>query len=203
MLNSRQCEWMAFDVPGDGQWHRLSRQFASAEVGKAAWWARPPVELFLYKPGSGGVVEVDNLRLVDADGRDLLCNGDFRSGGDCWFFKTHSHLPWHIKNVWVHVLFEMGWLGLIGFVGLSLLAFRRLARAAWGGHRLAWTWLASLAGLLTVGLFDSLLDAPRLATLLVALLLLGAGYEWRASARGGAERARRSSQTAASTAIAR
>lgn len=203
MLNSRQCEWMAFDVPGDGQWHRLSRQFASAEVGKAAWWARPPVELFLYKPGSGGVVEVDNLRLVDADGQDLLCNGDFRSGGDCWFFKTHSHLPWHIKNVWVHVLFEMGWLGLIGFVGLSLLAFRRLARAAWGGHRLAWTWLASLAGLLTVGLFDSLLDAPRLATLLVALLLLGAGYEWRASARGGAERARRSSQTAASTAIAR
>ncbi|MBM4181757.1 MAG: hypothetical protein FJ209_09440 [Betaproteobacteria bacterium] len=103
----------------------------------------------------------------------------------------------------MHVLFEMGWLGLIGFVGLSLLAFRRLARAAWGGHRLAWTWLASLAGLLTVGLFDSLLDAPRLATLLVALLLLGAGYEWRASARGGAERARRSSQTAASTAIAR
>ena len=55
----------------------------------------------------------------------------------------------------------------------------RLAREGWRGHRLAWAWLASLAGLLTVGMFDSLLDAPRLATLLVALLLLGVGYDWR------------------------
>lgn len=202
LLNSRQCEWGAFNVPGDGQWHRLSREFTSAEVGKAAWFRRPPVELILYHAGKSGVVDVDNLRLLGPDGRDALCNGDFRAGGDCWFFKTHSHLPWHIKNLWVHVWFEQGWLGLLAFAGLSLTAVLRLARAGWRGHRLAWAWLASLAGLLTVGIFDSLLDAPRLAALLVALLLLGAGYDWRGPGLPGGRGARRSSAAPASSANA-
>jgi hypothetical protein len=178
MLNSRQCEWFGFSVPGDGQWHRVSKTFSSTKVGAQDWFQRPPVELFLYNTGQGGIVDVDNIRLVDANGRDVLCNGDFSQGGDCWFFKTHSHLPWHIKNVWVHVLFEQGWVGLMLFAALIALAIYRLIRAGWRGHRLAWAWLASLVGLLTVGMFDSLLDAPRIAMLLVALLLLGAGWRW-------------------------
>jgi hypothetical protein len=179
LLNSRQCEWFGFDIPGDGQWHRLSREFSSSKVGAESWLRRPPVELFFYHPGKTGVVDIDNVRLIDPEGRNILCNGDFSAGSDCWFFKTHTHLPWHIKNVWMHVWFEQGALGVLAFTGLVLLAVVRLAREAWRGHRLAWAWLASLAGLLTVGLFDSLLDAPRLATLLIALILLGAGYDWR------------------------
>jgi hypothetical protein len=179
MLNSRQCEWFGFNVPGGGQWHRLTKDFSSAKVGAEDVLHRPPVEVFLSNPGKAGVVDVDNVRLFDQDGRDVLCNGDFSRGGDCWFFKTHSHLPWHIKNVWVHVLFEQGWVGLILFVSLTSLAVYRLAKAGWRGHRLAWAWLASLAGLLTVGMFDSLLDAPRIAMLLVAMLLLGSGWNWR------------------------
>jgi hypothetical protein len=191
MLNSRQCAWMDFSVPGDGQWHKLTRDFSSAEVGAQGWMHRPPVELFFYNPGKAGVLDIDNVRLIDPDGRNVLCNGDFSRGGDCWYFKTHSHLPWHIKNVWVHVLFEQGWLGLLAFAGLTALALTRLARAGWQGHRLAWAWLASLTGLLTVGTFDSLLDAPRLATLLLAFMLLGAGYDWEPSA-GAASRRQRS-----------
>lgn len=177
MLNSRQCVWLSFDVPGDGQWHRLSRSFSSAEVGGEAAWRRPPVEMFLYMPVKGGVLAVDNLHLIAPDGKDLLCNGDFGQGNDCWFFKTHSHLPWHIKNLWVHVLFEQGWVGLLLLTSLIGLALYRLGKAGWRGHRLAWVWLASLVGMLTVGMFDSLLDAPRLATLLIAWTFLGASYE--------------------------
>jgi len=190
LLNSRQCVWFGFDVPGDGQWHHLSHEFSSGKVGAPDWLHRPPVELSLYHPGKAGVLDLDTLRLLDRDGRDLLCNGDFSRGGDCWFFKTHSHLPWHIKNVWVHVLFEQGWLGLLIFAGLTALALYRLAVAGWRGQRLAWVWLASLLGLLTVGMFDSLLDAPRLATLLVAFMLLGAGYDWETSATASRRRKR-------------
>lgn len=178
MLNSRQCVWLSFDVPGDGRWHRLSRSFSSADVGGEPAWRRPPVEMFLYMPVKGGVMAVDNLHLIGPDGRDLLCNGNFAQGGDCWFFKTHSHLPWHIKNLWVHVLFEQGWVGLLLLTSLIGLALYRLGKAGWRGHRLAWVWLASLAGMLTVGMFDSLLDAPRLATLLLAWTLLGASKNW-------------------------
>jgi len=183
LLNSRRCVWIALEVPGDGQWHRLSRDFSSGEVGIEDGLQRPPVELSLYYPGKTGLMDVDNLRLLDRNGANLLGNGGFTWGGDYWFFKTHSHLPWHIKNVWVHVLFEQGWLGLLLFTGLVGFALVRLAGAAWRGQRLAWAWLASLLGLLTVGLFDSLLDTPRIATLLVALSLLGVGYEWNAAGR--------------------
>jgi hypothetical protein len=92
--------------------------------------------------------------------------------------------------VWVHVLFEQGWLGLLVFAGLTALALTRLAVAGWRGQRLAWVWLASLLGLLTVGMFDSLLDAPRIATLLVAFMLLGAGYDWEPSGTAGHRRKR-------------
>jgi len=185
MLDSRACVWTEFEVAGDGQWHRYTRELANVRVGAGGPLKHPPVELFLYHPGKDTLLDVDNLRLLDASGQDLLCNGDFANGGDCWFFKTHSHLPWHIKNLWVHVLFEQGWLGLILFSALTLLALARLARAAWRGARLAWVMLAALAGMLTVGLFDSLLDAPRLATLLWAFLLLGGGLPWPALARAG------------------
>jgi hypothetical protein len=92
--------------------------------------------------------------------------------------------------MWVHVLFEQGWVGLLLFAGLTALALTRLARAGSRGHRLAWVWLASLAGLLTVGMFDSLLDAPRLATLLVALTLLGVGHDREPSVRSKRRRRR-------------
>jgi hypothetical protein len=188
LLNSRQCEWFSFNVPGDGAWHRQSHVFASTKVGAENGLNRPPVELFLYHPGKEGVVDVDNLRLLDPEGRDVLCNGNFSRGGDCWFFKTHSHLPWHIKNVWVHVLFEQGWVGLLLFATLMVVALSRLARAGWRGHRLAWAWLASLAGLLVVGMFDSLLDTPRLATLLMVWMLLGASYDWEPRERSSERR---------------
>jgi len=188
MLDSRACVWSEFVLPGDGQWHRYTRELAAITVGAGGALRHPPVELSLYHPGRGSTVDVDNLRLLDAGGKELLCNGGFESGGDCWFFKTHSHLPWHIKNLWVHLLFEQGWLGLILFGALTLLALTRLARAAWDGVQLAWAVLASLSGLLTVGMFDSLLDAPRLATLLLFLLLLGSSLPWVERTRSRASR---------------
>ncbi|MDD5390604.1 MAG: O-antigen ligase family protein [Gallionellaceae bacterium] len=183
MLDSRACVWTEFTPPGDGLWHRHTRELAAITVGAGGPLRHPPVELSLYHPGSGGTVDIDNLRLLDAGGHELLCNGGFERGGDCWFFKTHVHLPWHIKNLWVHLLFEQGWLGLALFSALTLLALARSARAAWNGSRLAWVVLASLSSLLTVGMFDSLLDAPRLATLLLLFLLLGGGLPWAALAR--------------------
>ena len=112
------------------------------------------------------------MQLQDHAGERLIRNGDFAAGGDYWFFKTHSHLPWHIKNLWVEVLFEQGWFGLLSFLLLLGALVWHLARALRRGGRLAGVLLASTGGFLTVGLFGSLLDTPRIAMLFFLLVAL-------------------------------
>ncbi len=56
--------------------------------------------------------------------------------------------------------------------------FHRIGKALWSGDLIATGFAAGLAGFLTIGLFDSMFDAPRLSFLFyllcfVALLLPG------------------------------
>src|SRR5690606_10201438 len=140
--------------------------------------------------GKAGVVDVDRVRLLDAAGRNLVANGDFADGGDRWFFKTHSHLPWHLKNVWVHTVFAMGIVGLVLFAALSSLAWYWSAQVAWGGSAVAGVLVAWITGLLVVGRFDCLLDEPWIAMLLLGMLFVGVGGSASAAAPHAAARAR-------------
>jgi hypothetical protein len=88
----------------------------------------------------------------------------------------------------VHLLFKQGWVGLVLFNAILILGLARLARAGWRGESRAYVLLAALAGMLKMGMFDSLLDAPRLAALLCLLMLVGldptslAPRQWKAGA---------------------
>lgn len=172
LLNSRTCVWSSLAFPPGDTWRHVEQRIASGEVGRGDWWSRPPIELVLHN-SSTAPVEVDNIRLLDARGVDLIRNGDFSQGGDFWFFKTHSHLPWHIKNLWVETYFNQGVLGLIALVVLLMPFLGRCLPALWRGTPLAAVLTASLSGMLVVGMFDSLLDAPRIAMLFLSLAILG------------------------------
>lgn len=202
MLNSRRCTWSRIDIPGDAQWRRFERTIDSGELGKGSFLSHLPTEFVLTNASKTGLLEIDNVRLLDENGRDQLCNGNFEKGADCWFFKTHSHLPWHIKNIFVHIVFEQGWLGLAAFLSLAGLSLSRLTRAAWQGQTLAWVLLASLAGMFTVGLFDSILDAPRIALLLTGFLFLGAAPPWSFKVKPSKRRRRHRHDEAASRSAA-
>ena len=78
-----------------------------------------------------------------------------------------------MKNLFFHVLFEQGFLGLLLFSALVIYAMVRLGRAAWCGDVFGLTLFASLAGFLSVGLVDSLIDETRLGFLFYFLLLTG------------------------------
>jgi O-antigen ligase len=134
------------------------------------------VQFSLYNPVPGTVVEVDQVRLLDARGQDLLRNGDFAQGGDFWFFKSGDHLFWHAKNLWVHLLFEQGWLGVVSFTLILILALVRLGRAMARGALQSTVLLASIGAWIMVGGVDSLVDAPRLALLVYGLLFIGAAW---------------------------
>ena len=104
----------------------------------------------------------------------MIANGDFAKGTDRWFFTSDRyHLPWHIKNLFLNVLFEQGMLGLLAFLALLGVFFQRIV---WGSarlHPLAPAMAAGVAGFVVVGLFDSLLDVPRVAWQFYMLLCAG------------------------------
>jgi hypothetical protein len=167
--------------PGDDQWHHYALDFDSAAMGvrRGPLSYLPglgaPVQLELASAEQGGIVDIDNLSLrARAGGPELLRNGDFTAGQAGWFFSSdRDHLPWHVKNFYVHTYFEQGWLGTAAMVVLLLYAMGRMAAAAWHGDQLPAVILSALVGALLVGGFDSLVDVPKVQLLFFLLLAAG------------------------------
>ncbi|MEJ7668060.1 MAG: VanZ family protein [Casimicrobiaceae bacterium] len=174
MLYSFRCQWLTTSLGGgDGNWRHYETKFNSGELADGKWYARRSVMLSLYNPQAQSVVDVDNVKLIDETGGNLIANGDFSLGNARWLFSTDNHLPWHIKNMWVQLIFEQGWLGLFATLGVMLYSWVLLAKKTWDQDLFAATILAAISGFLLIGLFDSLFDAPRLSLLFFLLVFLG------------------------------
>lgn len=172
---SFRCVSVEIDVAST-QWQHVEKEIDNADVGAASpdiagGWLTRPVQLALYAGGNmQKIVEVDNLSLLDAKGKNLIANGDFSAGTDRWYFSTEKHNPWHIFNIWVHVLFDMGWFGLSAFVLLMAYVYYRLLKSL--RHDMyAPVLLSSFTGFLIIGYVDSPFDAPRLSFLFFMLVI--------------------------------
>lgn len=178
LLYSFTCAWNAVKLPpGNGQWLHQEIRIRTDRFGPPGSLFQRPVKLSLLNQDKATLIDVDNVALLDERGVDLVRNGDFSQGMQGWFFSTDSHLAWHAKNLFVHVLFEQGWLGLVAFVALLAVVGFTLARRA-GRDAMALTLLVSLAAFLAVGMVDSLIDEPRLDFLffwLLAIALVSGG----------------------------
>ena len=156
-----------------GQWQDLSFDFDTAQVGDGREFARPPLMLEInnrreYRLMSAppAVVDIDDIRLTDGQGRPYLANGDFEQGMDRWLpYYDFNHLPWHIKNLWLHLYFEQGALGVLAFAASWLAALALAWRAAGRGDVFSVGVAAALTGFVAVGTFGSPIDAPRVAWL--------------------------------------
>ena len=125
-----------------------------------------PSFLSLAVPASGSTLDVDNLSLVDGSGRELLRNGDFSAGNDFWFLTSDDHLAVHVKNMYVLVMLESGWVGLVSLLLYLMVVFIRVF--AHGDTRPEkYPFAISLVGLMLLGMTSGLLDAPRVAALLL------------------------------------
>lgn len=180
-VNASACRSTQLELPpSPGRWtpHTLQLPDANSGVQRA-----PTLSLALLT--RGGELELGELSLRSAGGPELLRNGDFSKGLAHWFPSSDRlHLPWHAKSLPLHLLFEQG---LVGLTLAGLLFAGAVARLSFGEareHPLAPALLAALLGFAVVGLFDSLVDAPRIAFLALSLLLLALGL--RAPLGGGA-----------------
>jgi hypothetical protein len=157
----------------DELWQSLVVQMPGKGLSGGDFFAPHFVTFSVAIEARGRSVELDNLRAIDASGRELLVNGDFEGGMARWFFTSdRHHMPWHMKNMLLHVLFEQGWVGLVLFCGLVLAALWRVSVGNACDHALSPAIAAAVLGFLVVGLFDSLLDAPRVAFLFYLLLMI-------------------------------
>ena len=176
LLYAENCQVAAIDPKaGHEAWQTLS-----VSLGDLPWpvddWARPRFTVFsLAVERAEQPVEVRSLSLRDDQGHEYLHNGGFDAGGQRWFFSSdRNHLPWHAKNVLVHLLLEQGMLGLVSLALLSAWAFWRVTLGGARRHGLAPALAGGLLGLWAVGAVDSLLDMPRLALPMLWLTVVAA-----------------------------
>ena len=166
LLYSDNCRGVNGEPATANQWTAVRATIPAGGLGKSALFGllRRPVELALSGP-AGHRVEVRDISLTDDAGRALLVNGDFAHGLDRWIFTDDSHIAWRMLNQYLMLWFETGILGLAGFAAVSGLALAGGVRALRGGAVTGAAVAGAVAGFLVSGLFDNVLEAPRLATL--------------------------------------
>lgn len=175
LLYFANCAGKAIAIPATGaQWKPLQVDWTQTFGADSPWYAHQLRVFSIALETTGTRVDVRQLQLTGPDQRPLLANGHFTDNLARWFFTSdRHHLPWHIKNMYLHVLFEQGALGLGALLLLMGLALWRSIRPLRGEpHALAPALAAGIVGFAVVGLFDSLLDVPRVAFLFYLMLLL-------------------------------
>ena len=175
LLYSANCRDTTFQPRNPGIWEDFGAAISTAGLDEKVvlGWLRPPVELDLFDPVPGTTIEIGHIRMLDSQGHDILANGDFSSSTQRWYFTDDQHLIWRIKNQYLMSLFESGLLGLASFVLLAAASVAGAVRAMARGDRMAAAVAASLVAFLCSGVFDYLLEAPRLATLFYILAFAG------------------------------
>lgn len=172
------CQTKGYELPStQGQWQSFAFPLDGEALAPDAGWLPRFVVFSIGSETSAASIDIDDLSLRDRAGRELLHNGGFEDTGSGamarWFFSSDkNHLPWHAKNLQVHLAVEQGWLGLGAFMLLWAAALWRVSLGSARGLALAPALAASLLGFLIVGAVDSLLDMPRVAWQYQALLLL-------------------------------
>lgn len=175
------------DAAGAAVWRTVDFELGPLpSLGGSPWLPRF-VSFSMAVETPGARIDIARVALRDALGTPLLVNGDFNLEMARWFFSSdRHHLPWHIKNAALHVLFEQGLVG-VSLLGLAfVVALARLSFGRGRNHPLAPAIAAGLLGFAVVGAFDSLLDASRVGLVFFTLLTLGLGL--RAMPGEGAHR---------------
>jgi len=174
LLYNAICVANAVAVKGNkSEWQHVQLRLAGDQPTRGDWYA-PKIITFSVAIGNrGGMAYLDNITLRDGYGEALLSNGDFSQGLARWFSSSDRlHMPWHMKNLFMHILFDQGFTGLIVLCILIFVAFFRLTVSGARHHPLAPALAGGLAGFIVVGMFDSLLDVPRLSVLFYFLLMV-------------------------------
>jgi hypothetical protein len=173
LLYDWDCQYGLLDAgAGRSRWSRQALLLQGPVFHPQPWYARRMGMLMLTIFNAGGEADISRVSLKAGNSEELIRNGEFGAGTARWFPAAQYHyLPWHADSLYLELLVERGWAGLLAFLGLILLAFVRLSRAHSSRGFMVRFLVAALMGGLLVGVFGSVMDAPRVAFLLYFLAL--------------------------------
>ncbi len=161
----KECLWVGINLDSKTDWKTYKLDIELYSLGARSFGPfKVPVEISVISRGIRKGIEMTEIGLVDkATGRQMLENIDFSQGMDRWFVSFGNHLRWHIKNIFVFLFVEGGYLALLLFAALSGLVAVVLLRRILAGDIFSVCLAACCVGLLFVGLFDSIFDDPKIS----------------------------------------
>ena len=172
LLYNGECAAGSVVIPDAHGWQRVSVALDGRRMYRGPWYAPHLAFFSMSVESSKQSLDIDDVALIGPDGSNILRNGTFADGMARWIPVSEKfHLPWHIKNLALSLLFDQGMLGLALFACLLVAALWRLGFGTARHCPLAPAVAAALVGFVVVGAFDSLLDVPRVAFLFYVLML--------------------------------
>ncbi len=170
ILYSSDCRHVSMRTARSNEWETQETRIASPAPSRQGGFFRPVIKFAVNGGSVKATVDVTDLALIDGSGNNVLANGGFSHGGTRWFLSADDNWSWNISNLFVELLFEQGWLGLLAFLWLLGYALALLANRALRGDPLAAASVGALLGFLVPACFDSVIDDPRMRLLLFLLI---------------------------------
>ena len=187
LLYPRECQRALLRLmPEVPRWRHLAVNLRgpSLAIGESAWQRAAVFSVAVLNPG--GAAEFDNVSLLDPASRELLANRDFSQGMVHWLPVAQSYfLPWHIDNFYLELLIERGLPGCLALCACLAITIACLLGRPGRGTPVAPFLAASLCGALCVGMVSSLMDVPRVAFLLLLLVVFSVELTGSRQAPGG------------------
>ena len=173
LLYPRECQRGFVRITaGPAPWRHLSMPMQGRSLTIGNPWLPRLAVFSIAVVNAGGAAEFANLSLHAPDGAELLVNGDFSQGLAHWLPAARGYfVPWHIDNLYLELLIERGLPAALVFAACLGMAVWRPLRQATRAAPIAPFVVASLCGAMCVGLVSSVLDAPRVAFLMLFLMI--------------------------------
>ncbi|PPD31496.1 MAG: hypothetical protein CTY19_13980 [Methylomonas sp.] len=157
------------------EWQSVKWTFNSGKLGQYGLMDWPTtLQLHNY---SNSVIAIDAIQLTDASGKEWIKNGDFENKLNYWFWiSDFEHLPWHSKQLFIHLWLEQGWIGLLLFILLIALILVNQLALFRSGKTIPIALIPSVCAILGLGLTDTFVDDPH--TSLMVFGILFAALQW-------------------------
>jgi uncharacterized integral membrane protein len=170
-----KCETKRVKIKPSSQVQLVSTAINSNSIGSKLGISRLPTVLILRYTRGTEPLEIQSIKLLDPNLESAVRNHNFAQGTDHWFFyHDFEHLPWHIKNIYLSIYYQLGVLGSLLFLILLLFAVKNLLTVNDDSKALNSTIASIILGYLAFGVFGDPLDSARASSLFFMLLFYSA-----------------------------